>query len=73
MEKIEKQAAEARENVAEETQSGTEPVSGETGAGTKEQPYDAGNAPGRSCPLISGITCLCAYPVLTLRRRTTFF
>lgn len=30
------------------TESGQEPVSGETGPGTVEQPYDAGNAQGES-------------------------
>lgn len=30
------------------TQSGQEPVSGETGSGTVEQPYDGGNVQGKS-------------------------
>lgn len=31
-----------------ESQSGQEPLSGHTGAGTAEDPYDAGNATGQS-------------------------
>ncbi|MCJ1389457.1 hypothetical protein MMC18_002314 [Xylographa bjoerkii] len=30
-----------------QTQSGSEPVSGQTGSGTTEQPYDAGNTTGK--------------------------
>lgn len=30
-----------------ETQSGTEPVSGQTGSGTAAEPYDAGNEAGK--------------------------
>lgn len=32
--------------------SGTEPPSGQTGKGTVEQPYDAGNAPGMEFNII---------------------
>ncbi|MCJ1379984.1 hypothetical protein MMC17_003087 [Xylographa soralifera] len=30
-----------------QTQSGSEPVSGQTGSGTTDQPYDAGNTTGK--------------------------
>ncbi|KAI4100726.1 MAG: hypothetical protein LQ339_005404 [Xanthoria mediterranea] len=34
--------------MASNSQSGTEPVSGETGEGTVEQPFDQGNKEGKS-------------------------
>lgn len=39
------------------TQSGQEPVSGVTGSGTAEQPYDAGNAQGES-RLTKNLLCM---------------
>lgn len=42
-----------------ETQSGKEPVSGQTGAGTTNEPYDAGNTTGT-------LTSTCTQPTIVI-------
>ena len=45
--------AEATDKVAQTVLSGTEPPSGEKGAGTTDSPFDAGNAPGETLCSVS--------------------